>query len=150
MLKVSLLSACNFPKVELLSCYIAPQSIWYCIFPADGIMYSHNWWGWLQVCGHPTRQTGMSNMWGCGPQSPPDDMLWKGLLQSLPGWTQETLQHLSKLQADRTKLPWHQRWVNSKTVTAVAWGVYSGNDFIPSYSTVVLYILCNGFLYTWF
>ena len=118
MLKVSLLSVCNFLKVELLACYITAH------FPADGI---HNWWLWLQVCGNSTRQTDVSDLSGCGSQSTPSDVLWKGLLQSLPGWTQQTLKHLPKLQADGTKLPWHQRWVNSKT--AVTWGVYSGNDF---------------------
>ena len=112
MFKVSLLSVCNFPKVELLACYITAQSIWYCIFPADGIVFSHNWWLWLQVCGNTTKQTGVSDLSGCGSQSTPSDMLWKGLLQSLPGWTQETLHHLPKLQTDGTKLPWHQRWVS--------------------------------------
>ena len=106
LIKVSPLSVCNFLK---FACYTVHD---YSSSPADGFQYSHTWWLWLQVCGNSTRQADVSDMSGCGPQSTPSDMLWEGLLQSLPGWTQETLQHLSKLQADGTKLPWHQRWVN--------------------------------------
>jgi len=74
------------------------------------------WWIWLQVCGDTTRQTGLSDLPSCGSNSTPSDMLWEGLLQFLPESIQEALSQLSKLQEKRTGLPWHQRWVDFRSL----------------------------------
>ena len=39
----------------------------------------------VQVCGDTTRQTGVSDLPSCSWHPPPSNLLWEGLLQSLPG-----------------------------------------------------------------
>ena len=77
----------------------------------DGLHCSNNRWIRVQVCGDTTRQAGVSDLPSCSLQSTPNDMLWKGLLQSLSGWTQEMLHHLPKLPEKGTGFCWYQRWV---------------------------------------
>jgi len=99
----------------------AEQS-WYLVIYLDSVARHKNgfqcssvWWIWLQVCGDTTRRADLSDLPACGSHFLPSDMLWKGLLQGLPRWTQATLQLLPKLQENWTELPWCQRWVDSES-----------------------------------
>ena len=73
----------------------------------NGFQCSQEWQVWLQVCGHTTRQTGVSDLPSCCRCPEPSNVLREGLLQSLPGWAQEEFQDMPKLQKKGTEFSRH-------------------------------------------